>query len=467
MLFFYISHNYIYFYKLSGLGICRSFLGNTMKLYYYFKRYTLIVLILIGFIILYSCNTIGDRDCNRCSSFKLKVNTLKKDQSQFKPIINVYMENSGSMFGYVNGSTEFEETIYSYLSDICLNVTDSMNLFYINSKIIPQQRNLTQTTRIKDFIRKLSPKHFVSQGGSLGITDISDIMANILKKTDAKTVSIFISDCIFSPGKGIDASKYLGEQQTSIKVAFANKIKTNKNLCVKAYRLNSLFKGKYYNKLDQPTIIDNIRPFYIILVGNENLISSIAQKVPEERIKGRGVEHSFAISKTEHNIDYEIVSNPKNGIFKRCMRNPKYHIVDAEKADKGRKQGRFMFTIGANFSNLPIKNDYLLDPRNYTLNSKDYELSISLPTQKEKFSHLLSLNLKGIVSKPGKCDLTLTLKKQLPLWINQCNDEDGLDILQGDALRQTYGLKHLFEGIYEAFINDGKSDFTEIKVFIN
>lgn len=33
-------------------------------------------------------------------------------------VYNIYVENSGSMDGYVKGKTEFEQAVYSYLSDI-------------------------------------------------------------------------------------------------------------------------------------------------------------------------------------------------------------------------------------------------------------------------------------------------------------------------------------------------------------
>lgn len=425
-----------------------------------------VVELTICFTILYSCDSIGDKKCPRCKTFKSSVIEAASDDIQ-KPIVNVYMENSGSMFGYVNGLTEFEESVYSYLSDICSNSTDSMNFFYINSRIIPQKQKLSQTAPIKDFIEKLSPYHFVNAGGSLEATDISDMMTAILSKTDESTISIFISDCIFSPGKKRNAAEYLVNQQIGIKAAFVNKLKKNSDFCVKAYRLNGKFNGKYYNRLDNATVINDVRPFYIVLMGRVELINNVTKKVPEGKIKGRGVEHSFTISNVLHHVNYEIVGAPKIGMFKKCMRNPKYHIVDAEKMNKGKNQGKFMFTIGIDFSSLPIANDYLVNPENYMLSSKDYELGISTLQKKGKHSHLLSLTLNSKVPKPGRCDLKIALRKQLPSWIIQCTDEEGLNIQKGNAMTQTYGLKYLFEGIYEAFTNSDNSNFGEVKIFIN
>ncbi|MDR3251423.1 MAG: hypothetical protein LBT42_07175 [Tannerella sp.] len=81
------------------------------------------------------------------------------------PVINVYIENSGSMDGYVRGVTEFEQAVYNYLSDIKISgVADSLNLFYINSKVIPQGSG-SDIAVIEDFILKLEPSSFSQKGG--------------------------------------------------------------------------------------------------------------------------------------------------------------------------------------------------------------------------------------------------------------------------------------------------------------
>ena len=74
------------------------------------------------------------------------------DNEVIKPqAVNVYIENSGSMDGYVKGVTEFEQAVYNYLTDIKISqFSDSLNLFYINSDIIPQGSD------ISDFIKNLN-----------------------------------------------------------------------------------------------------------------------------------------------------------------------------------------------------------------------------------------------------------------------------------------------------------------------
>ena len=76
---------------------------------------------------------------------------------EFNPIINVYIENSGSMDGYVKGQTEFEHIVYNYLVDLKqIRIAKEFNLKYINSEILPQQDDIT------DFIEKLSKTNYKS-----------------------------------------------------------------------------------------------------------------------------------------------------------------------------------------------------------------------------------------------------------------------------------------------------------------
>lgn len=63
--------------------------------------------------------------CGGSHHGKGKMTSNKKDTAtadippiEFTPIINVYIENSGSMDGYVKGQTEFGHIVYNYLVDL-------------------------------------------------------------------------------------------------------------------------------------------------------------------------------------------------------------------------------------------------------------------------------------------------------------------------------------------------------------
>ena len=160
-----------------------------------------------------------------------------------KCVYNIYVENSGSMDGYVKGVTRFEQSVYSYLSDIKISdICSEMNLYYINSEMHKQKPD------VADFIEKLEPNTFKAKGGNRKTTDLSNIIGDILDTHGKDTVSILVSDFVFSPGSGVNADDYLLNQQIGIKNHFAYKLKSNPNLAMMLYHLSSNFNGRYYDR---------------------------------------------------------------------------------------------------------------------------------------------------------------------------------------------------------------------------
>lgn len=110
-------------------------------------------------------------------------------------VLTVYLENSGSMDGYVNGYTGFKQTIYYYLTELRDKVTSSIHLFYINSKVISMGND------IKTYIHNTTPTIFKAGGGNLGTSDIATVLDTLLSRRKKDEVALFISDCVVSPGK--------------------------------------------------------------------------------------------------------------------------------------------------------------------------------------------------------------------------------------------------------------------------
>ena len=50
------------------------------------------------------------------------------DAIDFNPVVNVYIENSGSMDGYVKGQTDFEQIVYNYLVNLKLAKKDKSKI---------------------------------------------------------------------------------------------------------------------------------------------------------------------------------------------------------------------------------------------------------------------------------------------------------------------------------------------------
>ena len=161
---------------------------------------------------------------------------------KIKPSVQVFMETSGSMNGYVNGGTSiFQQVVKEYLSGINnANFASDITYNYITSKVTPQTNDLNR------YITKLTPSSFASNG-KVATTDIGGIFKQILSMTDPNTISILISDCIISPGRNVDTKAYLMGQMTDVRDAIVNYTNQHGDLACLVYQFDSNFKGNYFD----------------------------------------------------------------------------------------------------------------------------------------------------------------------------------------------------------------------------
>ena len=102
------------------------------------KLFYLIPLFVI-YLTISSCNGCSDQNNNRRPIINPDAKgVVSLPVLETKPVLNVYLENSGSMDGYVNGGAEFSSIIYRYINKIdnSGSVKDSINLHYINSQLL-------------------------------------------------------------------------------------------------------------------------------------------------------------------------------------------------------------------------------------------------------------------------------------------------------------------------------------------
>jgi len=407
-----------------------------------------IVLTFFLAVLLCGCSSSGKRNNENAGQTSANDTIIVSTE---KPVINVYVENSGSMDGYVKGITEFEQAVYNYLTDIKISgIADSLNLFYINSKIIKWDSD------IQDFIEKLEPNTFRIRGGNRQISDISNVIKSVLSETYKNNISILITDGIFSPGKGKDAGQYLVNQQIGIKNNMAEYLKNNSGAAVIIYQLSSQFNGKYFNKTDAPIQINEQRPFYIWIIGDAKQISELRSKTPEKKFKGSGVQNLFSITAGNKSVNYAVKLG--SGSFVLDKKNPKTTITEWGKNSKGHTQNTATFSVNADLSGFLLDDDYLRDEQNYELSDKDFSLSITKAgSNSSGYTHTLNLS-SPIVKKEM---LSIKLKSRIPQWVEKVNDDNGSFAVSG----KTYGIKYQIQGVYEAFTYDNDC-YAEIKVFI-
>ena len=373
-----------------------------------------------------------------------------------KPVINAYIENSGSMDGYVKGGTEFKSMVYNYLSDIKISkITDSLNLYYINSEVISLGTVSEEMDVLKDFIEKLDPKTFKIKGGNLGTSDIADVIKSVMQKTDDHTISLLVTDGIFSPGKGKNAQQYIVNQEIGIKNSFATFLEKEKNAAVIVYQLSSQFDGIYYDKIDTKIPFIGQRPFYIWVIGKAKHLVALTRAVPESKFNGQGVQNVFSIMPGNQQVKYAV--NPSIGKFKKSKKDPQKTI---ESLEKDSHTGKVKFAVNVDFSGLLLDENYLLDTANYE-NSSKYALEIK-PSSTKNMGYTHVLNFSS--DKVYKGTVSIKLKDKCPDWVERVNDDDGSTPAKG----KTYGIKYQINGVFKAFTFDDEDKYyTEIKININ
>ena len=378
-----------------------------------------------------------------------------------KPTINAYIENSGSMAGYVSGYSDFKDAVGDYLTNITISpdLPDSLNLFFINQSVQRIGYNINNYLSI------------LTNSCNASTSDIAQLFQKVLSLSDDDKISIFVTDGIFSPDKGKNAHEYLKQQQKDIKEAVAKHLQKYPNTAIAVYQLSSNFNGIYYNCNDAQKKINAKRPYYIWVIGSIQNIAKLKMSAFEKNFKGGGIQHSFTLLPSlDKTVDYEILQNPKIGSFEKIKgkNTVKTHIQKLQKASNGKNEGIFGFYIGMDLSmfQLLLSDEYLMSANSYArlINKQinnDYYIEIEHNTnQNNNYTHNMKLTTEKIVTG----ELEIILRSQMPQWVYDINDDEGLDIFKDDAVDKTFGIKYLVEGVYEAYnIMRGNDIYTTMK----
>ena len=362
---------------------------------------------------------------------------------------NVFIENSGSIDGYVEGLTSFKNTIYQFLSDIqspLRQITKDLKLFYINSKAIPFQDDT------KAFIEKLDPNTFRQRGGNRKETDLSNIVDTIFQRSTNHAVNILITDGVFSPGSKKDPKEYLVNQSIGIKNVFEKQLNRQRDLATIVIKLHSNFDGVYYDYLNKKHKLSDTRPYYIWIMGPTKSLQNLLAKIEVKQLNGMENVHYFV---SQNQVpDYRILFKKRIGQIKRDRNDPLYTIVGAEKEKRGEHAGWFQFAIGIDLSKYGLDETYLSHSDNYRLSNEDYQIAVEAIPERETrqdktlegLTHYLLLKTETIKTEK----LEMELLKTIPQWVENATSMDDRT-QEGEELSKTFGLQYMVEGVADAY----------------
>lgn len=388
-----------------------------------------------------SCGLFQDDHNKKCDSLAEKKKAEKEYAKNHIPAIdgiNIYVENSGSMDGYVNGNTEFKTDIFNVIKSLSSESGKDVKKNYINDSIIPVRLTDSQ------FTNGMSTALFQQLGGNRTTSNIAELIEKIIAGNKKSDIDIFVSDCVFDPENDPDIDKRLGQQKTIINTAIKKKLKSDSEFGVLVYMMMSSFTGTYYNKMSPHTHLNNVqRPYYIWIFGDAYRLKKV-REVLAGNIESRAGTQTLVATNTLGALPYRCPSA-------KCSKNGGKHI---DRIDNNKS---LTFNIRADLSTVPQDEKYLNDIASYTLpNNSDYAIVSVSKLSKDGYSHELKIKKEKGNVKDNTLVHVVLKKPQFPKWVEGMNDPKGSDYLNGhvSSKPRTFGIKWYLEGVYEAFEGD-------------
>jgi hypothetical protein len=372
------------------------------------------------------------------------------------PIYSIFIENSGSMDGFVTGEKAFKNSLFSLLTDIKIKHladNDQIHLNYINSKTIPF------TASVEDFIKNLNPESFRTRGGNRSDSDIQSVFDAVLAQTPSNGVTLFVSDCLLS-FKGKKVEDFLTNQKTALRGNFAQKIQQTPDFSTLILQLKSPFSGKFYRYNDAvETFKDQERPYFLWVMGRYGYVQQFMNTLNLNQALDNKIENvCFLTNAMDKNLAHRVVMTDRIGSFLPDKTDPAHVLTQAAASSREPTTGVFQFMVAVDYQTLGVGlgDAFLTDPTNYNLSTPNYTLKIRKIEAVEKQTNtLLSKYSHGLILTTNKLQsqkIKISLKKKLPTWVETISwtPDNGA----AEELKKAFGLSPILRGVLEAYNAD-------------
>lgn len=414
----------------------------------------------------------------------VNVKTPKKGVFATKDTLHVFIENSGSMNGYINNASDFQMAIGRAIQLMKFKYgKENIKTYYINQKVREQQ--IPADTDIYKFVQKMLEQcNFTTSGtgktdnGTVS-TDLNAIVETVLDYVDENNTAILISDFIYSLAStdGVTTS-LLYDCQNLTMSAFLERAKDLPNIVLAAnlIQLYSDFNGKYWH-WQKPTGTGYVnlncsRPYYMCVLGTDNNVKKFNRDISISELKG--YKNQFTISnKDVSKIDYTVFDTKyKKGSYRHAKDGAIHTITNVSK----NSIGQFELGIGIDLSAFSMSETDKLDPANYNVDKGNYKIDrievidtnkLGSPLDKvlvrnNHCTHAIILSCTGFPN-----DISISIKRELPHWIRQTSSTDDRKIADdtNEQLR-TFGIEYFVEGISDAYkyLAIDKDNFMRINI---
>lgn len=393
-----------------------------------YKRVLVTIIIAVSAWFFYSC----EPDSPDISPMPPSTSDIPKADEPEK--ILYFLENSGSMKGYVNGDTDFEVTI-SGLAHLAEFDKVDKSFYFISGKA---------GACIVEPINNFDSQGFIPTKYSQKFSDLTEMFEVALDSAHSSNISIVVTDGLYDIGVTDDPIRALEKVTKKTQETFRSSL-TEEGIETILIKATSKFTGTYYMASGGSTsTIKHSRPYYIFLFGKKEYFGDEVLKNIRQEVKGfENLTRFITVDQNLH-IPYAATNDNRRGSYKIDY-NDKRKINDAESY-----HGVFQFSIEADLSTIPVSREYKLDTENYTASNNYRILSVvekdnRLADDLSDPTHLITV----VTDKNPIGETVVELVFTLPDWIEQTDaiDESAATV----ASNKTFGFRALTDAISEAY----------------
>ena len=398
--------------------------------------------------------------------------------------INLYIENSGSMNGYVNGSTEFKELLVELIVDLRHIFNEAaVNVLFINEIQRPLD---TIQFNLSHFANSLSPAQAPYRVSGIDRplnTYFDEILNSILRQTDQNTISLLVSDCIYSPRSPLgDPIEFA---RARILDVYWGILQNDPDVIAAVYKMNSEFNGNYYPESPgcTPFWYHGQRPYYLWVIGGSSKVANLIDRVEPDikSVSGYEDKHTFYASSPFSSRFWSFLT--LTGTNDQLQPDKNLSGMDYIRGIEGFKtRDRLEFVIVADLSGNILENSYITNTENYDIVSGKYILEkagkIDPSTQKINFgddqlpiapSDWFRIKNTGAThaflfkaESPAPGNLKFALKKQLPRWVKDSNIRN--DSHADSIIGKTFNLQPLIDGVSDAYLRIDSTPYITLDI---
>ena len=385
--------------------------------------------------------------------------------------VNFYLERSGSMIAYDSpaGDGSFKAAIVQMLNNLPGNNADH-KIYVVNSSINAYPKGFDQ------FVKDSNIFEATKGIGNPSFTDFGAIFDKILNNTKDDELSILVTDMIYSTKDmtGVNPKKVFAEAQGMTNSVFKSEVKKKSMLIVK---MTGSYNGLYYpyNSPSKGVAYNGKRPYYIVIVGNNENIARLTQDENYEAFaqlsRLRGYENMYLFETDDVYEPYYslLLSHPQiRGRF-QPERGQGTQVTKLEGLKTDRNSGDIRLVLAVDLSKMLIADEYLTDVNNYVVDADDavtikeirtINKSDVTPAERKYAQSATHLFVLSVKEPKHEQKVRIKLLNRMPRWIaSSSNDNDA----RVDATT-TFGLKYLLQGIYDSYRrnSDGKPYYFEM-----